>query len=110
MKRTTGYRRRADVNHGAIRLAFSHLGCSVQDLRLVGAGCPDLLIGYCGQNQLVEVKKPRGPRAKADDRKDTQKDFAATWKGSAPAIVRTVDDAQQLVMRWSGRVPAASES
>lgn len=97
MKRVRGFNRRTDVNHVAIKLAFSHLGCSVADARLMGQGFPDLVIGYRGQNLLVEVKKPRGPRAKADDRKDTQKDFAATWKGQAPAIVRTIDDVQKLV-------------
>jgi len=101
MKRTSGYRRRADVNHVEILDAFRRLGCTVTDLRLVGRGCPDALIGYRGIDHQVEVKKPRGPKAKADDRKPTQVTYAATWKGQPPAIVRTVEDVEQLVNQWN---------
>jgi len=100
MKRVRGFNRRTDVNHVAIKAAFQDFGCSVTDLRLVGKGCADLLIGYRGIDHQVEVKKPRGPKAKAEDRKPTQVTYAATWKGQPPALVRTVEDVEQLVNSW----------
>ncbi len=45
-----------DRNHVEIVAALRGVGASVQDLAAVGKGCPDLLVGYRGQNYVIEVK------------------------------------------------------
>jgi hypothetical protein len=47
---------KVDDNQKEIVKALRTLGCSVQHLHSVGAGCPDLLVGYKGFNILLEVK------------------------------------------------------
>jgi len=47
---------KVDENQKEIVKALRTLGCSVQHLHNVGAGCPDLLIGYKGFNILLEIK------------------------------------------------------
>jgi hypothetical protein len=47
---------KVDDNQKEIVKALRNLGCSVQHLHNVGAGCPDLLVGYKGFNILLEVK------------------------------------------------------
>lgn len=79
--------------------AFVVLGCSVVTLPAVVAGLPDLLVGCAGACHLVEVKATdsrHGKRGLAE----AQSEFAATWRGEAPALVRTVEDVQALVAAW----------
>lgn len=47
---------KVDDNQKEIVKALRNMGCSVQHLHSVGAGCPDLLVGYKGFNILLEVK------------------------------------------------------
>jgi hypothetical protein len=47
---------KVDDNQKEIVKALRTLGCSVQHLHNLGAGCPDLLVGYKGFNILLEVK------------------------------------------------------
>jgi Holliday junction resolvase len=47
---------KVDDNQKEIVKALRTLGCSVQHLHSVGAGCPDLLVGYKGFNILLELK------------------------------------------------------
>ena len=47
---------KVDDNQKEIVKALRTLGCSVQHLHGVGAGCPDLLVGYKGFNILLELK------------------------------------------------------
>jgi len=83
-------RARVDNNHADIVAALRQIGCSVQSLASVGAGCPDLLVGYRGRNVLLEVKAPKGT-ATSD-----QLTWGAGWRGQA-GIVRTVEEAQRVV-------------
>jgi hypothetical protein len=48
--------RNVDKNQSAIVEALRAAGATVQHLHEVGAGCPDLLVGFHGRNYLVEVK------------------------------------------------------
>src|SRR3972149_1571025 len=52
---------RTDANHTEIVNALQAIGASVTSLADVGGGCPDLLVGYRGQNMLLEVKDGRKP-------------------------------------------------
>ena len=49
-----------DDNHKSVVRALKTIGCSVQSMANIGNGCPDLLVGYHGQNFLVEVKTLKG--------------------------------------------------
>jgi hypothetical protein len=87
-----GHSGRVDRNQAEILKALKQIGCSVQTLASVGAGCPDALIGYGGRNILLEIKSPKG------DSTSHQITWAARWSGQL-AIVRTVDEAIGAVTR-----------
>ena len=48
---------RTDANHQEIVAALQTIGATVQDLSQVGAGCPDILVGYKKQNYLTVCVK-----------------------------------------------------
>jgi hypothetical protein len=50
--------RQVDVNQGQIVGVLTFCGATVQETYRVGAGMPDLLVGWLGHNLLVEVKPP----------------------------------------------------
>lgn len=52
---------RVDENHEAVVRALRTAGATVQSLADVGRGVPDLLVGWKGQNLLIEVKDGRKP-------------------------------------------------
>jgi len=83
-------RHRADDNQQEIVDALRDIGASVLVLSQVGGGCPDLLVGFCGREYLMEVKAPKGKL------RPGQKKFIDTWKGKA-FIVRSVDEALELL-------------
>jgi len=83
-----------DSNQPEIVEAFRQLHCSVQHLHAVGSGCPDLLVGVNGFNVLVEVKTATGELT------SDQKDFIAAWRGDDVNIVRTREDAIELVNHY----------
>ena len=47
---------KVDDNHREIVRALRDCGATVQDLSPVGAGCPDILVGWQGRNHLIEIK------------------------------------------------------
>lgn len=83
-------RRRAKVddNQKEVVQALRAAGCSVQSLATTGAGVPDLLVGYGGQNYLLEVKNPQGRNRLTP----AQKEWHAKWRGQC-AVVRSVQEA-----------------
>jgi hypothetical protein len=85
------YANRTDSNQTEIVQALRKVGVSVQPLTAVKAGCPDLLCGYRGHNQLLEVK--------SDDGKLTpdQIDWKKNWRGSV-CVVRNIEEAIKAVM------------
>lgn len=70
-------RNRTDNNQVEIVRNLNSIGASVLDLSQVGAGCPDLLVGFRSRNFLVEVKNP----ATYGKPSPTQTDFARAWRG-----------------------------
>ena len=68
-------RARTDENQREIVAALRKAGRSVVTLHQVGKGVPDLLVGYRGQNFLLEIKVPGG------DLTDDQIEFEQTWRG-----------------------------
>ena len=86
---------KVDANQPEIVAALRRAGCSVEHLHAVGAGCPDLLVGYRGQNYLVEVKdgaKPPSARHLTPD----QVEWHAAWRGGV-AVACNVSEAFEAV-------------
>lgn len=87
---------KVDDNQSAIVGALRAVGASVQSLATVGAGTPDLLVGYRRQTYLLEVKD--GAKC-ASDRKLTepQQEWHRIWRGLPVAVVEDVDQALRAV-------------
>lgn len=93
-------RPKLDRNHNEIVQALRQMGCSVQSLAAVGGGVPDLLVGICSVNVLIEVKDGE---AAPSARKLTpaQHEWIKGWRG-AVGIVTSVAEAVVLVDRIRG--------
>jgi hypothetical protein len=75
-----------DGNQHDIVDALFAVGCTVQTLALVGAGCPDLLAARRGQMWLFEVKQP------GEKPNELQRKWHETW--DAPVhVVHTAEEA-----------------
>lgn len=72
---------RIDKNQTAIVSALRAVGATVATTHAVGAGFPDLVVGYRGVTYLLEVKSPRG-RLTRD-----QVTWHGEWRGHV-AVVR----------------------
>ena len=84
-------RKRADDNQKEIVDTLRDIGVSVLVLSQVGGGAPDLLVGFRGKEYLMEVKASKGKL------RPGQKEFFDTWRGSKVFIVRSVDEALELL-------------
>lgn len=79
-----------DANQPAIVAALRSVGASVEDLSQVGAGVPDLLVGYRGRNYLIEVKTASGKLTKHQEK------WHPLWRGQV-AIARTPEEAWAII-------------
>jgi len=84
---------RRDLTHGEIRDHLRELGASVVDLGDVGDNVPDLIVGFCDRDFLVEAKSAKGKLS------DGQSEFARTWRGSPPIVLRTKEAAREWYLR-----------
>jgi len=80
---------RRDQNQAVIVAALRDAGATVTILAGVGGGCPDLLVGWRGQNYLLEVKNPAG---RGDLLTEAEQHFKVIWRGQL-AIVHDIDEA-----------------
>lgn len=85
--------KKIDANQKAIVAALRDAGASVVSLAGIGRGCPDLLVGFRGQNYLLEVKNLDG---KGDWLTDAEQEFFDGWRGQA-IVARSIDDALALL-------------
>lgn len=69
-----------DANQPEIVKALRKAGATVQILAQVGQGCPDLMVGFRGQNFLIEVKDLNAPKS---DRElnPNQVEWHRDWRG-----------------------------
>ena len=74
------YAAKRDANEPRLVRVARMLGATVWHLS--DKGIPDLLVGYCGRNILVEVKSPGGKLT------DAQSDKFAKWAGDPVHIWR----------------------
>ena len=86
------HRASLDANHVEIVAKLRQVGAVVVDLAKVGGGCPDLLVGFRGKSYLMEVKTAKGYI------RPTQVLFFTTWRGGEIAVVRSFDDAYNVIM------------
>lgn len=86
---------KVDANQTDITAALRQMGASVQHLHTVGAGCPDLLVGFRGVNLLVEVKDGEKVPSKRKLTPDEQ-EWHEQWRGQV-SIVESVEDAVALL-------------
>ncbi len=86
-RRFAASRGRQDANASAIIKALKACGASVVDLHAVGAGVPDVLVGYQGQSVLMEIKA----REKATNAgvRERQEAFLRDWRGGRVVTVRS---------------------
>lgn len=86
---------RTDANQRDIVDALRSVGATVQPLHAVGAGCPDILVGWRGTNYLIEIKDGDKPPSQ---RKLTSAEnaFHALWGGHV-AIVNNVNEALEEI-------------
>jgi len=80
-----------DANHTEIVAQLRHIGATVVDLAKVGKGCPDLLVGWRGKTYLMEIKTKTGHM------RATQEQFFRSWTGGYIAVVRSFDDAYNVL-------------
>lgn len=83
------YNARRDVTEEAIVRDLLRCGCTVQ--RLTGKDIPDLLVGFKGENHLLEVKSETGKA------KEGQLEWAAEWRGRKPRLVRCTEEALRAI-------------
>ena len=88
---------RVDKNQPDIVKALRGIGATVQPLHAVGDGCPDLLVGYRGENILIEVKDGKKVPS-AQKLTDDQKEWHDSWAGTA-YVINSEDKALECVMR-----------
>ena len=91
----TRTRARADRNQPEIVTALRRYGASVSCLHQCGGGIPDLVVGWKGQNFLMEIKDEL---AKPADRRLTpdQSAFHEIWAGQI-AVIHNVAEAIALL-------------
>ena len=82
--------KRVDANQARIVRALRQAGASVLHLHTIGGGAPDILVGYRGDNFLLEIKSGDG---KLNDR---QALWHTLWRGQV-AVVRSVDEAFKVI-------------
>lgn len=81
---------RQDGNHQEIVGYFRKFGCSVWNTHQLGRGFPDIIVGKCHKNALVEIKDKDGSLTK-----DEQK-FHSEWLGGV-FVVYDLEDVIALV-------------
>lgn len=86
---------RIDENQREIVAALRAAGATVEPLHFVGRGFPDILVGYCGRNYLIEIKDGRKPPSRRRLTPDEQA-WHERWRGQV-AVAESVDDALEII-------------
>lgn len=87
--------KRIDANQPEIVKALRSAGASVQSLADLGKGVPDLLVGFRGQNWLMEVKDWQQPPSRRRLTPDEKK-WHDSWTGQK-CVVETASEAFQII-------------
>lgn len=89
-----------DINHDEVKEDLLRLGFSVQDLHMVGRGCPDMLLGKHKQTFLVELKSDReyavknrsATSVRRGKLEESQVQWIENWRGSPVIVARTTEE------------------
>lgn len=90
---------RVDATQPDIVAELRRIGATVQPLHTVGNGCPDLLVGWCGRNYVLECKSDRarskrtGKIMRADESHD---EWHSTWRGQVATVFTPVEALQAI--------------
>lgn len=87
---------KVDQNQAEIVAALRQIGCSVQLLHAVGAGCPDLMVGRNGETFLLEIKDGNKPPS-ARKKTDAQVVWHDAWRGKPVAVVCNIREALEAI-------------
>jgi len=79
---------KVDLNQSEIVTALRRVGASVQPLHAVGAGCPDLLVGFRRACFTLEIKQPKSRERRTPE----QIEWHAAWRGHV-AVVTNIAEA-----------------
>ncbi len=82
--------KRTDANQKEIVQAFRDRDATVAIISDVGHGKPDLIVGYRGNNYLVEIKDGKKP-ASARRLTPAEDVFHRSWKGQV-CIITSIED------------------
>ena len=89
-ERAYSMRERLIALQAEITQALRSAGADVLCVNDIGEGYPNLVVGYCGINYLVEISRPDIPLS------DDQKLFATAWRGQVK-FISSVNDAFKLI-------------
>jgi len=81
-----------DKTQPEIVAALRSVGATVQSLASQGNGCPDLLVGFRGQNLLIECKNGWLPPS-GQELTDDQVAWHMAWRGAPVWVIRSADEA-----------------
>jgi hypothetical protein len=84
-----------DANHATLRDGFRDLGGSWLDIVPEHGGEPDALVGWRGDDRLIEVKSPLGT-ARQRQLRANQVKWHRKWRGRPVARVETLADIVRL--------------
>lgn len=71
---------RVDANQAAIVAALRKVGASVLHLHQLGHGAVDIIVGFAGENLMMEIKDGTKPPSARKLTPDEQK-FHSDWRG-----------------------------
>lgn len=86
-----------DANQAEIVAALRRAGATVEQLHMVGAGCPDLLVGFRRQNFLLELKVPKAQRPRCRGRRSQLNARQGLWHGGWRGQVAVVTSAAEAI-------------
>jgi len=87
-----------DANHNEIKAALIAHGATVYDLHAVGNGAPDMLVGWQGENFLMEIKNMKSLYGRKGLNKK-QRLFAGTWRGGHVHVVYSKEQAIEIMAK-----------
>ena len=87
------YNKRTDTNHAEIRDGLRKAGYVVKDLSRCGEGVPDLLVAGSGRGVMFEIKYGNAKLT------DAEKEFHDMFHGLGVYIVRTLEQALEIMRR-----------
>ena len=91
-------RPRLDNNHQQVVAQLRAMpGVTVCSLASIGDGCPDLVVGYQGQNYLIELKNPEWNPAKRKLTPD-EENWHSEWMGQVDTCETVAEVA--VVIGW----------